>query len=191
MSMQIGREHSLAEEWLPSRFNLAAFRMLGLVVASRVRERKSPATLLGHDPAHHPAEAYSLTCALIAFPSLHLLVDAAPGMALPWLTIPLLVVALPFVAIMAWDIVVFSVALFALLLGRLAGRKIAAIGLQTPVIQGLMLALSGASIALEWRSAWLGWTWLALVALNALCAVALAATRGRVARFSREVTGEP
>jgi len=190
MPVQTMRDHSLAEEWLPSRFNLAIFRMLGLAVASGVKGRKSPATLLGHDRTHHPVEAYSLTCALIAVPSLHLLVDVAPRLPNRWVTIPLMIAALPFAAIMAWDIVVFSVALFALVLGRLAGRKIAAIGMQTPVIQGLMLALAGASIALGWRSAWLGWAWLALVALNAICATALAAARDSVTRFSREVSGE-
>jgi hypothetical protein len=147
--------------------------------------------MLGHDPAHHPLEAYSLTCALIAFPSLHLLVDIFPRLPFPWVTTPLLIVTLPFVAIMAWDIVVFSVALFALILGSLAGRKIAAIGMQTPVIQGLMLALSGASIVLEWRSAWVGSAWLALVGLNAVCAIALAVARERVAGFVREVSQKP
>lgn len=189
--MQIARDRSLAEEWLPSRFNLAAFRMLGLAVASLTERKKSRASILSHDRAHHPLEACTLTCLLIAVPSLHVLVGAAPRMPIPWVTIPLVVAALPFVVIMAWDVVVFSVALFALLLGHLSGRKLPATGMQTPVIQSLMLALSGASIALEWRSAWLGWGWLALVALNAICAVVLAATRERVSCFMREVSQEP
>lgn len=181
------REHRVAEEWLPTRFNHAVFRMLGLAVAALAGSRRSAASMIHHDRAQHPFEAYALTCALVAVPSLHLLVDAAPLMPVPWLTIPLAALALPFVAVAVWDAVVFSVALLALLAGAVARRSFRAIRLQGPVIHGLMLALAAASIGLEWRSAWLGWAWIALVALNALCALALAAARGAVDRFVRSV----
>jgi hypothetical protein len=184
-------EHRLAEEWLPSRFNLAMFRVVGLLVAASLGRRPSPATLLSHDRAHHPLEAYSLSCALIAVPSIHLLAAAAPRVLLPWLTIPLILVALPFAAVMAWDIVIFSVAIVALVLGKASGREVSALALQTPVIHGLMLALSASAIALEWKTAWLGWAWLAMAGINALCALGLTAARSRVAGFVREVSQEP
>lgn len=185
------REHRLGEEWLPTRFNLAIFRVVGLIVAAALGRRPSNASILHHDRAHHPLEAYSLSCALIAAPSIHLLAAAAPRMTLPWLTIPLAVLALPFAAVIAWDVVVFSVAILALVLSRVAGREVSALSMQTPVIHGLMIALSVSAVALGWRTAWLGWAWLALVAANALCAVALAAARERVAGFVREASQEP
>ncbi|MBI2215424.1 MAG: hypothetical protein HYU52_17375 [Acidobacteria bacterium] len=184
-------ERLLAEEWLPSRFNLAMFRALGLLVATILGRRPSPATILHHDRAHHPLEAYSLSCALIAVPSIHVLGAAVPRLSLQWLTIPLVVVALPFAAVIAWDIVVFSVAIVALILGKASGRKVDALSMQTPVIHGLMVALSISAVAFRWRTAWLGWMWLALVALNALCALGLAARRERVAGFARGVLQEP
>ena len=188
--MQTERDRSLAEEWLPSRFHLAIFRMLGLLVALASRGRPSSAILLQHDREQHPLEAYALSCTLLAVPSLHFIVAIAPRLRWPWLTGPLVILALPFAMTLAWDIVVFSVALAAIVLRSLTRLNIQAIKLQGPVIHGLMLALSAASFALGWKTAWLGGAWLGLVVLNALCAVVLWAVRDRVARFAREVSCE-
>ena len=188
--MQTERDRSLAEEWLPSRFHLAVFRMLGLLVALASRGRPSSAIVLQHDREQHPLEAYALSCALLAVPSLHFFVAIAPRLRWPWLTGPLVILALPFAMTLAWDIVVFSVALVTLVVRSLTGLDIQAITLQGPVIHGLMLALSAASVALGWRTAWLGGAWLGLVVLNALCAGVLWAARDRVAKFAREVSCE-
>jgi len=188
--MQTVRDRSLSEEWLPSRFDLAIFRMLGLLVALRVRPRQSAAVLLHHDREQHPLEAYALTCALIAVPSVHFFAAIAPRLRWPWLIGPLVVVALPFAATLAWDLVVFSVALFAIVLRKLTGVEVPAIALQSPVIHSVMIALSVSSIAFGWRTAWLGVAWLALAALNALCAIVLRAARDRVSGFMREVSQE-
>ena len=107
--MQTDRNRLLAEEWLPSRFNLAIFRMLGLLVALASRRRASPALLLHHDREQHPLEPYALSCALVAVPSVHFFGAIAPGLRWPWLTWPLVILALPFVATLAWEFVVFSV----------------------------------------------------------------------------------
>ncbi len=186
--MQITPDRSLAEEWLPSRFNLAIFRLLGLMVATRVQHRPSSASMLYHDREQHPLEAYVMSCALLSVPAIHFFVALLPRLRWPWLTGSLVIVALPFVSIFAWDLVVFSVALAALLLRAVTGVKIDAIRMQSPIIHMLMVALSLSSIVLEWRTAWLGIAWLALVALNALCAIALRAGRERVSIFAREVS---
>jgi glucan phosphoethanolaminetransferase (alkaline phosphatase superfamily) len=187
MSDPIMDERPLAEEWLPSRFNLALFRALGLAVAAASRRRRSRAAILHHDREQHPLEAYALSCALLAVPSIHLLGAAGPRLPLPWLTVPLLVAALPFLATMAWDVIIFGIALAAFAAGRLTGLALKARPLQSPIIHALTIALSAASVALRWRTAWLGWTWLALAALNAACALALALAAQSVERFSREV----
>lgn len=186
--MQTDRNRLLAEEWLPSRFNLAIFRMLGLLVALASRRRLSPALRLHHDREQHPLEAYVMSCALVAVPSGHVFGAIASGLRWPWLTWPLVILALPIVATLAWELVVFSVVFFALGLRKLTGLEIRAIRIQNPVIHSLMIALSACSIAYEWRTAWLGAAWLALVALNALCSFALFAARDRVDSFAREAS---
>ena len=104
--MRTMRDRSLAEEWLPTRFNLALFRMLGLVVAVIVRKRRSSAQLLHHDREQHPLEGYVLSCTLVAVPSVHFLSWLLPRFRWPWLATPLLQLVLPFLATMAWDIVI-------------------------------------------------------------------------------------
>ena len=186
--MQSASNRSIAEEWLPSRFDLAIFRMLGLLVALASTRRPSPALVLHHDREQHPLEAYALSCLLVAVPSVHFFGAIASGLRWPWLTWPLVILALPFAATLAWDLVVFSVAFIALGLRKLTGLEVRAIRIQNPVIHSLMIVLSACSVAYGWRTAWLGAAWLTLVALNALCAIALVAARGRVDRFAREVS---
>lgn len=186
--MQKTADRLLAEEWLPSRFNLAIFRLLGLIVAARVQRRPSSATRLYHDREQHPLEAYAMSCALISVPAIHFFVALLPRLRWPWLTGSLVIVALPFASIFAWDLVVFSVALAALLLRAVTGARIDAIRMQSPLIHTLMVALSLSSIVLGWRTAWLGIAWLSLVALNAISAIVLRAWRERVSIFAREVS---
>lgn len=186
--MQTDRNRLIAEEWLPSRFDLAIFRMLGLIVALASRRRPSPALLLHHDREQHPLEAYVMSCALVAVVSVHFFGAVASRLRWPWLTWPLVLLVLPFVATLAWDIVVFSVVLVTLGVRKLTGLELRAIRIQNPVIHSLMIALSACSIAYGWRTAWLGAAWLALVALNALCSIALFAVRNRVESFAREVS---
>lgn len=186
--MRTDRNRLLAEEWLPSRFDLAIFRMLGLIVALASGRRLSPALLLHHDREQNPLEPYVMSCVLVAVPSIHFFGAIASHLRWPWLTWPLVILALPFVATLAWDIVVFSVVFVASGLRKLTGLAIRAIRLQNPVIHLLMIALSACSVAYGWRTSWLGAAWLALVALNALCSIALLAARGRVDSFAREVS---
>lgn len=188
--MQSVRDRSLAEEWLPSRFDLAIFRMLGLAVALASRRKPSAAVLLEHQREQHPLEAYALSCALVAVPCVHLFVALVSWLRWPWVTAPLLAVALPPAATLAWDVVVFSVAFFVFALRKLTGLDVQTIRLQGPVIHSLMIALAACSIAYEWRTAWLGAAWLVLVGINALCAVALRTASARIERFAREVSQE-
>ncbi|MGK2856250.1 MAG: hypothetical protein ACSLFQ_03485 [Thermoanaerobaculia bacterium] len=188
--MQNVRDRSLAEEWLPSRFSLAIFRMLGLSMALASRRKPSAAVLLEHHREQHPLEAYALSCALVAVPCVHLFVALVAGLRWPWVTAPLLAIVLPPVATLAWDAIVFAVAFLAFGLRRLTGLDVPAIRLQGPAIHSLMIALAACSIAYEWRTAWLGAAWLALVGINAFCAVALRVASERVDRFEREVSQE-
>lgn len=189
--MQSGPERLVAEEWLPSRFDLATFRLLGLLVALASGRRPSAALLLHHEREQNALEAYALACGLLAVPSIHIFAAIVPRLRWPWLTGPLVALALPFATTVAWEAVVFSVALFTLALHRLTGVEIPALRLQNPAIHSLMIALSVCAVAYEWRTAWLGAAWLALVALNLLCSSVLWTARERVERFSREVLQQP
>jgi hypothetical protein len=189
--MQTLRERLLAEEWLPSRFHLAIFRVLGLAMAIATRRRTSTAVMLHHDREQHPLEAYAMSCALIAVPSVHLFGALLPRLRWPWATAPLVALALPFAAIVAWDIVVFAVVLVVLAVRSATGSRFEPVRLQGAVIHSLMVALAAASIALGWATAWLGYAWLGLVATNAACALVLFLVRGSVDRFSRQVMAGP
>ncbi len=182
---------SAGAAWLPSRFNLAAFRLLGLFVARAKRDtRLETVTVLQFVRHQHPLEFYSVALAFLVLPTLHAwaLIREAFGWPV-LLTLPLFLV-LPFAVVLAWDLVVFSVAALLWLIGRVVTISASRNKLQSLVTHLAMILIAIAAIAGDWPTRWLGVVWLALVAFNAIAWLLLFALRRPVQQFSDGVTGQ-
>jgi len=171
-----------ADEWLPSRFSLGTFRLLGYAVA-RILERRRPRSgaFLNREARQHPMEATLLALAYWTIPAAQFALLAGEACSWRWFVLPLAFAALLVAVPLAWVGI-------ALLMTPIASMLSTRIGKPSHDIQALitpsgMLALAGASVLAGWPGAPLGWLWIGLTVVEIVALLACLALRGRFAEL--------
>lgn len=169
-----------ADEWLPSRFSLGTFRLLGYAVArSLERQRPRSGALLNREARQHPMEATLLALAYWMIPAAQLALLAGEACSWRGFVLPLAFAAMLVAVPLAWVGI-------ALLMTPFASMLSARIGKPTHDIQALitptgMLALAVASVLAGWPGAPLGWLWIGLTIVEIAALLTCLALRRRFA----------
>jgi hypothetical protein len=183
--------------WLPSRYRYAIFRAAAYLRLRLVRRTRPPVQgrrlVLMIDRDQNPFESFTLSLFAVLWSAACVTIAAAGRPAIP----PLLAAGLFTILILVVPVII-QMALYVvsgvMALCRQAGLPVAATnhGAQTAVFFILMLAAAAAAAGSRLRALqFLGWIWIALLALNAAAAVLMRLLAGPVAAAEERLREAP
>jgi uncharacterized membrane protein len=176
-----------ADEWLPTRFSLGTFQLLGYAISRGLEgSRPTSGAYLNRESHQHPLETYLLTLAYWLIPTAQLTLVIADGR--PWFVFPIALLALLFLVPNVWVVIAFVFTPAASLISRVSGRPTHDI--QALVTPTGMLILAVVSVIDDWPGAALGWLWLVLTVVEVVSLSACLLLKQRFADLDARLPSE-